>query len=123
LNNLGTFYYSQGQYQKAESWLQQALDLSRELFGEEHSDTALILNNFAELYRSQDRYKEAESLYVQAISSLRDHLGEKHPNTQVGIHNFFCLVKAAIAAGQQSTLSDHPLTQRAIEILQPQATD
>ncbi len=123
LNNLALLYESQGRYEEAEPLYVQALGLSRQLLGEAHPDVATSLNNLAGLYYSQGRYEEAEPLYVQAIAILRDRLGDQHPNTQSGINNFLGLVKAVIEAGQQSTLSDHPLTQWAIEILQSQPTD
>ncbi len=118
MNNLALLYYGQERYEEAEPLYVQALVLRRQLLGEAHPAVATSVNNLASLYRSQGRYEEAEPLYVQAIDIWRDCLGDQHPNTQTGTNNFIRLVKAAIEIGQQSTLSNHLLTQIAVEILQ-----
>ncbi|MGB3789701.1 MAG: FxSxx-COOH system tetratricopeptide repeat protein [Phormidesmis sp.] len=123
LNNLAGLYYSQKRYKEAEPLYVQALKVRQHLLGNEHPDVAISLNNLAGLYESYEQYEQSELLYVQAIAVLIQSLGNQHPSTQTAINNFFDLVKAAIKAGQQSTLSDHPLTQWAIEILQSQPTD
>ncbi|MGB3293029.1 MAG: tetratricopeptide repeat protein [Phormidesmis sp.] len=114
LNNLAGLYDSQGRYEQAESLYQQALTLRRKLLGEEHPDVATSLNNLAGLYDSQGRYGQAEPLYLQAIAILIDRLGHEHPNTQAGINNFEQCITAAVQAGRQWELSDHPMTQQII---------
>ncbi|MBV9616895.1 MAG: tetratricopeptide repeat protein, partial [Ktedonobacteraceae bacterium] len=68
LNNLAVLYYHQERYLEAEPYSQRALDISTQLHGREHPDTAQSINNLAELYRSQQRYDEAEPLFQQALA-------------------------------------------------------
>lgn len=98
----------------------QALVLRRKLFGKNHPTVATGLNNLAYLHYSQGRQELAEPICVQAIAISLDRLGPDHPNTQIGIDNFLRLIEAAVAAGQQSELSDHPYTQQVIASVQSQ---
>ncbi len=67
-NNLAGLYDSQGRYPEAEPLLLQALDLYKQLLGDNHPQVALSLNNLANLYQYQGRYPEAEPLYLEAIN-------------------------------------------------------
>ncbi|MEL6854402.1 MAG: tetratricopeptide repeat protein, partial [Cyanobacteria bacterium J06607_13] len=111
---------SQGRYEAAEPLFQDALALRRKLLGDDHPDVATSLNNLAGLYESQGRYDEAEPLYLRAIAILINRLGQQHPNTQTGIDNHIVCVAAALKAGQQDQLSDHPATQQILESLKSQ---
>jgi tetratricopeptide (TPR) repeat protein len=79
LNNLANLYYSQGKYEQAEPLYIQALELRKQLLGENHPDTATSLNNLANLYYSQGKYEQAEPLYIQALEIAEQTLGENHP--------------------------------------------
>ena len=120
LNNLAELYRSQGRYEQAEPLYEQALVLMRKLLGEDHPNVATSLNNLAGLYESQGRCEQAEPLYLQAIAILIDRLGHEHPNTQAGINNFGQCIAAAVQAGRQGELSDHPATQQFIASVQSQ---
>ena len=50
LNNLAALYRSQGRYEEAEPFYQQALEMRRELLGDRHPSVASSLNNLALLY-------------------------------------------------------------------------
>ncbi|GEM_PF-3967358 len=67
-----------GRYSEAEPLCFEALELRKELFGENHPDVALSLNNLAKLYFSQGRYSEAEPLYFEALELAQEVLGEQH---------------------------------------------
>ncbi len=43
-------YYSQGKYEQAEPLYQQALEMRRQLLGQQHPSVATSLNNLALLY-------------------------------------------------------------------------
>ncbi|WP_287170587.1 MULTISPECIES: tetratricopeptide repeat protein [unclassified Microcystis] len=88
LNNLAALYDSQGRYTEAEPLYLQALDLRKQLLGDNHPLVALSLNNLAYLYDSQGRYTEAEPLYLEAINIFRERLGENHPHTQTVYQNY-----------------------------------
>lgn len=66
----------------------QALQMKRQLLGEEHPDVATSLNNLAGLYSSQGRYSQAEPLYQQALEICERCLGVNHPNTVTCRKNF-----------------------------------
>ncbi|NEO96258.1 MAG: tetratricopeptide repeat protein [Moorea sp. SIO3G5] len=83
LNNLALLYYNQGRYSDAEPLYLQALDLMKQLLGQNHPLVATSLNNLAGLYDNQGRYSEAEPLYRQALEIAVQQLGEDHPNTQI----------------------------------------
>lgn len=97
------------------------LGLRRQLLGEDNPDVATSLNNLAGLYDSQGRYEDAETLYVQAIALFMERLGQKHPNTQTGLKNFMGFIVTVVEAERQDELSDHPATQRFLELIQSQS--
>jgi hypothetical protein len=49
LNNLAGLYHSQGRYTEAEPLYLEALDLRKQLLGDNHPDVALSLNNLADI--------------------------------------------------------------------------
>jgi tetratricopeptide (TPR) repeat protein len=115
LNNLAALYKSQGRYEEAEPLLVKALQLRKELLGERHPAVATSLNNLAALYESQGRYEEAEPLYLEALQICINTLGTEHPNTVTVRENFSLFVRAVVEAGRAEELSDHPLTQEALQ--------
>lgn len=86
LNNLAGFYQAQGEYAKAETLLNWALEVNQKM-GEETLDLATSLNNLAGLYKIQGLYNQAESLYLQALEIKLSLLGEAHPTIAVGLNN------------------------------------
>lgn len=81
LNNLAEVYRAQDLYSKAEGLHLQALNIRREMLGEEHPSTAQSLNNLAVIYAYQGDYCQAEVLMVQALNILENYLGSNHPDT------------------------------------------
>nr|NCR96576.1 tetratricopeptide repeat protein [Microcystis aeruginosa L311-01] len=79
---------SQGRYTEAEPLYLEALDLRKQLLGDNHPDVAQSLNNLAYLYQSQGRYKEAEPLYREAIKIATQVLGDNHPDSQTIMENY-----------------------------------
>jgi tetratricopeptide (TPR) repeat protein len=122
LNNLAILYQSQGRYPEAEPLFQQSLSIRERQLGENHPDVANSLNNLADLYYSQSRYSEAESLYLKGLIILfqfnQQQSGFEHPNFQTVLKNFYDFIKQVIQAGQQTVLSDHPITQNLLSEVQ-----
>ncbi|PSB01635.1 NB-ARC domain-containing protein [Merismopedia glauca] len=112
---LGRFYEGQGLYSLAEPWLKSGVSMMQKLLGASHPSVASSLNNLAGLYKSQGRYEEAEPLYIQALSILFPNLGENHPNTQTCWSNFVTFIQQVMTQGQESQLSDHPITQSLLQ--------
>ena len=68
---LGTLYWSQGHYDRAEPLLVEALEQRRRVLGEEHPDTLAALNILAVLYQEQGRLSQAQPFYEQSLEILR----------------------------------------------------
>ncbi len=67
-------------YEQAEPLFQQALELRKQLLGEDHPEYATSLNNLANLYSNQGKYEQAEPLYIQALKLKKQLLAENHPD-------------------------------------------
>ena len=67
LNDMGTLHREAGDYAAAEPPLREALDVRREVVGEEHPDFAGNLNELGAVCFSMGKYAAAEALYKQAL--------------------------------------------------------
>ena len=111
LNTLGGAYLFGGQYDLAVSPFEQALQLRKELLGEEHYDVAVSLNELALLYKSQGRYSEAEPLYLQALELVKKLVGEEHPSVATSLNNL-----AGLYYSQGRYSEAEPLYLQALEL-------
>ncbi|MBE9113584.1 tetratricopeptide repeat protein, partial [Nodosilinea sp. LEGE 07298] len=75
---MGGYLLERGQYALAEPLLQKALDLRRNLLGNEHEDIAASLGSLGQLENDQGRYEEAEPLYQMALIMRKRLLGDEH---------------------------------------------
>jgi CHAT domain-containing protein len=66
-----------GNYSKAESMYQEAIEISTKVLGKNHSKVIKSLNNLAELYHDTDNYPRAESMYQEALECWRNGPVEK----------------------------------------------
>ncbi len=87
LNNLALLYQSQGRYEQAEPFLEQALEMRKRLFNGDYPDVASSLNNLAALYQSQGRYEQAEPLYEQALEMTKRLFNGDHPDVATHLNN------------------------------------
>ncbi len=117
LNNLAMLYKSMRRYSDAEDLYLRALAIYEQQLGADNPDTAMSLNNLAALYCAMGFYPEAEPLYLQALGILFNRWGEEHPKTQTVWRNFIDCLRDAISAGQDSQLSQHPITQATLQQL------
>ncbi len=91
LNELTVELHQRGEYGQAVIFAEQALNLTRHLWGDEHPHVATSLNNLAGIYKAQGRYTEAEHLYEKALN-LRQHLlGGEHPDVTASLNNLALL--------------------------------
>ncbi len=109
--DLAGLYKSTGQYSKAELLYQEALELRKHLWGENHIDVVASLNNLALLYDEQGRYDEAEPLYLQSLELEKRLLGENHPSFALILNNL-----ALLYYHQGRFTEAEPLSQQAIEL-------
>ena len=111
LNQVAFYLQARGQYAVAEPLYQQALEIDRQVLGEQHPDFASSLNNLAALYYSTGRYEQAEPLYQQALEIRRQVLGEQHPDFAISLNNLAALYDSTGRYEQAE-----PLYQQALEI-------
>ena len=75
----------------------QALQLGRELYGNDHPVTLNLMNNYASVLNELDRPQDAEPLYREAHKVRVKALGEKHPDS---LHSLNSLGTIAVALGK-----------------------
>jgi len=110
--NLGIMLLGRDRHAEALPYLEQAVELYRELLGESHLRTAAAYNNLAIAEENTGQLDAAEAHYRSAISSWRSVYGPNHPRPMLAFEN---LVRAlgrwgraeeGVAAGREA------LTQR-----------
>jgi tetratricopeptide (TPR) repeat protein len=82
---LGRVYRDLGEYTKAEAMHRRALELYRNLFGNEHIKVADSLHALAQALKSQRKLSECESLHRQALEMRMKLLGRDHPRVAESI--------------------------------------
>ena len=111
LNRLAGLYETMADYARAEPLYQQALEIRKDVLGEQHPSYTTSLNNLAYLYDSMGDYARAEPLYQQALKIRKEVLGEQHPDYATSLNNL---------AGLYETMADYaraePLYKQAMEI-------
>jgi serine/threonine protein kinase/tetratricopeptide (TPR) repeat protein len=80
-HTVGMTYEALGEYDDAEQHLRRAVEIRRELLGEEDPRTLEAMAGLAGVYRQQAGYQEAEALAREALKTARRVLGEEHPQT------------------------------------------
>jgi tetratricopeptide (TPR) repeat protein len=80
-NELGFHLQAMGDYDGARPYYEKALEINRNVLGEEHPDTATSLNNLGFLLQATGDYGGARPYYEKAYSILVKSLGANHPNT------------------------------------------
>jgi tetratricopeptide (TPR) repeat protein len=118
LDRLGTLYYQQGRYRRAEPLMKQALAIRKAELGDRHPSTATSLNNLAGLYESMGRYESAEPLYLEALEIYKAELGDRHPSTATSLNDLATLYRAM---GRYE--SAEPLYLEALEIYKAELGD
>jgi tetratricopeptide (TPR) repeat protein len=89
----------------------EAMEITKNVLGENHPDYATSLNNLAELYHTMGDYSKAEPLYQKALEITKNVLGENHPDYATSLNNLAMLYKNM---GDYSKAE--PLIQKALEI-------
>ena len=88
---LGSTYWRLGDYEAAEPYLAEALDLRRRELGEERPLVLTSMNNLAGLFRDMGRFGDAQRLYEKTLQIRRQLLGEAHPETLISMNNLAVL--------------------------------
>ncbi|MDP3919339.1 MAG: tetratricopeptide repeat protein [Candidatus Omnitrophota bacterium] len=79
--------YREGNYELAFERAKQALDLARELYGEEHENVATSLHNLAEIYRIREEMDDAKDLYRRAIALYEKIFGVNSARLTAPLNN------------------------------------
>jgi tetratricopeptide (TPR) repeat protein len=79
--------FSDGRFNEAEAYFNNALQSCKEILGPEHPSTLAIIANLASTYRNQGRWKEAEELQVTELEICSRVLGKEHPSTLTSMGN------------------------------------
>ncbi len=87
LNYLARICKYQQRDSEAEKFYKRALEITKQLVGENHPDVATHLNNLALFYVEQKRHTEAESLWIQALELRKQFCGEEHPELATVQHH------------------------------------
>jgi tetratricopeptide (TPR) repeat protein len=86
-NDLATVTSCIGDNKAALKLGEQALAIRRELYGEEHSDTAFSLTNVAEFHKELGECEKALKLGQLALAIRRKLFGEEHPDIAYSLTN------------------------------------
>lgn len=89
-----------GRLDAAEELYRQALDMQRELLGEDHVETAGTLANLGQVLVQQGRLDEAEEVFGRSLGATRRALGDRHGRTGVVLAS---LANVAQARGDLET--------------------
>ena len=76
---MGLAYHELGIYGRAEPLLENALEVRRGLWGEQHPEVAFTLNALASVYNRQARHDEAAALYQDALQIWRTTAAGEDP--------------------------------------------
>nr|XP_036584644.1 Kinesin light chain 5 [Colletotrichum truncatum]KAF6794162.1 Kinesin light chain 5 [Colletotrichum truncatum] len=87
LTNVSWYILMQGEYDRAEAVVQEAVRVRKDILGPEHPSTLTSMANLASTYRNQGRWEEAEKLEVQVMETSVTKLGADHPSTLSSMAN------------------------------------
>ncbi|CAE7205771.1 hypothetical protein PTNB73_07222 [Pyrenophora teres f. teres] len=74
-------YYSDGQFDEAETLFQRVMEFRTNVLGAEHPDTLKSIAKLALTYHAQSRFQEAKVLGLRAVEAQKRVLGEEDPET------------------------------------------
>ena len=77
----------QGRLNEVGPVLEQAAELTRQEYGDEHAAYAAILNEVGGLYRATGEYTKSERAFVKAMDILAKFPGKDHPDYATTINN------------------------------------
>jgi len=110
MDNLASAYTSEGNYEQAEAFFRQILEICRRVRGPSHPITLHILSDFASMYQQQGKYALAETYAAQALAGERHALGPEHPDTMNSASD---LALALVSEGRFA--ESEPLAREAVE--------
>ena len=86
-NNIGFVYSEQGDYSRALSCYEKALQIQLQIYGRQHPSVATIYNNMGGMYIDQGDYDQALACYKKALSIQLQVYGEQHAAVAMSYNN------------------------------------
>ncbi len=83
LNSAAYMAMQAEEYENSINYLNMAMALDKEKFGENHMNVASVLNNIASVYSNMGDKDNAVSHYQQAYDMVVSTLGETHPQAEI----------------------------------------
>jgi len=102
--DLASVFQDTAQYDRAEFYLRQALDIAERTFGPDHTKTAVALNDLAWLLRDTNRFAEAEPLMRRALAIDERAYGAEHPEVATDLNNLAQLLKVTNRLAEAESL-------------------
>ena len=93
LDGLGEIEFYRDDLDAAERRFEEALEIRRDLLGDDHPDTIFLLNNLATVYTYKERYEEAESLYRDVVDRLPRHADPADPRIATQMLNLASVLR------------------------------
>ncbi|KAK6495581.1 hypothetical protein TWF481_002629 [Arthrobotrys musiformis] len=123
VNDIASVFGSQGKYDEAMQWYEQALAGSEKALGKDHLDTLATVHGIASVFLGQGKYDEAMMWYERALASEEKALGKDHPDTLATVHGIASVFlgqgkydeammwyERALASEEKALGKDHPDT-------------
>ncbi len=79
LTSAGVTLRRLGDYERAEAWYREALDIQRRVLGPRHAEVGTLLNNLGVLMSQTGRYEEAVAMNREALDVRLSVFGAEHP--------------------------------------------
>jgi serine/threonine protein kinase/tetratricopeptide (TPR) repeat protein len=111
MDTIGQVYGKLGLYGQAEPLTRTALDIRRDVLGDEHVDVAESLVHLGGLLRLRGDYGEAKPLFEMSLDILEEVHGPDHPDVAAPLHNLGNLL---MYQGNYDEAT--PVLERALEI-------
>lgn len=86
-HTIGMSYQAIGEMSEAKSQLEKAVEIRRQVLGDEHADTLEAMNNLAMFHDQAAHYADAERLCLKVVEVRRRILGEAHRLTLLSKSN------------------------------------
>lgn len=75
---MADLYKHTGEYEKAESYYLEAIDILNKTLGKQHPQYSISLSTLASLYNKLGQYEKAKSLYAESIAITEQVYGKEH---------------------------------------------
>jgi|HubBroStandDraft_6_1064221.scaffolds.fasta_scaffold00083_8 serine/threonine protein kinase len=119
---MGTVYQGLGLYAKAQSLLEEALEIDRRTLGLDNEQTLGTMNALAAVLALQGRRADAEKLAREAVDHSRQKFGVRNANTLKSMHNLEVILSTEGQYPEAEALA-HEVLDNARPLLGPENPD